>query len=319
MLVVLAAEGDDHPQHRHRLVDDRERAPLQLAGPSAGAARSASRRRRTTSRDSGTMTSESSASSQSISEAMTSIPTRVISDSAIGGMTITIVPSAAAWMLIWLISAPGLVLVVEGQREPLDVVEEVAAQVEDHVLLGLRPEVVVVDREAVADDDDQEAKSSIESSRTTASGLPPKICSMKPPGFVVVEDLVEDHRQRPRLGQAEDRARGPSAHGDEDQRFAIGPQIGLRPRQRLPKLPGPRLVAPAPRPPCRCGRSASGSGPIQGLIAAPPSPPTRGGSRSARSGRWPPIPARRRRRRPPPGLRSRRRPAGSPSPFPRGR
>ncbi len=37
---------------------------------------------------------------------MTSIPTSVSSASAIGGMTITMFPTAAAWMLIWLISAP---------------------------------------------------------------------------------------------------------------------------------------------------------------------------------------------------------------------
>ena len=33
VLVALAAERDDHPQHRHRLVDDRERAALEALDP----------------------------------------------------------------------------------------------------------------------------------------------------------------------------------------------------------------------------------------------------------------------------------------------
>ncbi len=128
------------------------------AAPPGSAARSAGRRRRRTSRAAAPRPARASASCQSISEAITSIPTSVTVASMIGGMTMTMLPTAAAWRLIWLISAPVCLLVVEGEREPLHVAEEVAAEVEDHVLLGLRAEVVVEHREAVADHDDQEAE-----------------------------------------------------------------------------------------------------------------------------------------------------------------
>ena len=79
--------------------------------------------------------------------------------SMIGGNAITMLPIDAAWMLIWLISWPVWRSVVEGQREALGVGEQVAAQVQHHVLLDLRVDVVVQHAEAVADDHDQEPES----------------------------------------------------------------------------------------------------------------------------------------------------------------
>src|SRR5689334_4808772 len=52
----------------------------------------------------------------------------------------------------------------------------------------------------------------------------------------VVQDLVEDHRQRPRLGQAEQGGED-GEDRDEDQRAAIWGKVGPDPRQHLPQLP----------------------------------------------------------------------------------
>ena len=254
----------------------------------------------------------------------------------------TMFPTAAACRLIWLISAPVWRWSWKVSESRWTWREEVAAQVEDHVLLGLRPEVVVEHGEArcrprrsgtgpatietrttqtsgsAAEDRTRRTRSGCLSCRTslriTASGH----------GSARPDHGGEDGQaDRPRSGSG-DRAQVGLARGrafQSSQALALGfAKASCRPLAPHPHGPMLGLIAvpasaPARRAP-RSGRLPFGIGRSRQARRAQRA--ARGGGREPRSSRGgiglgPPLPPAAA------AAAARRAPASSPSPCPRPR
>ena len=197
-------------------------------------------------------------------------------------------------MLIWLISAPVWRWSWKVSESRWAWCEEVAAQVEHHVLLGLRAEVVVETVKPLPTTTIRKRSRTIEIRTTQTSGSTPKTGSTNPVGLFFVEDLVEDHRQRPRLGQAEQRRE----HGQHDQpdqrspvrapgRDASAAAPSTAPRPLSASAPPSRLRLRSAAPTAHLAAAPSGahrgrlSLDVEPAAAATGRPPRRAGRRSS--------------------------------------
>ena len=124
-----------------------------------------------------------------------------------GGSDTVTDPTAAAWLLIWYMSAPVRLLSWYDSDSALRVAEQVAAQVEHHVLVELRVHVVVDDGQPVLEPCDEQPREDGDHEQRFA--VEPVEETNQSGERLVAEDGVDQERQRPRLTTTPSAPRGP--------------------------------------------------------------------------------------------------------------
>ena len=235
-LVRLAPERDDHPQHAHRLVHDRERLPLEpLDDLETGHdLRPVETERVVDERDCAEGDERDLPVDQKGDHRHADDSQEVLGedrerhgDRADGG-GLVVDPAHE------LASPAG---VVERQRQPLGVLEEVAPEVEHHALLEPGVDEAVDDRQRLRGDGEEEAE---RHHRREDRVLVREAEEEERGGRLVPRDVVEHQRERPGDGESRHRRE----HRQEEREagaLAVGADVGKDARNGLPELPPTRL------------------------------------------------------------------------------
>jgi hypothetical protein len=241
VLVALASERDDDPQHRHRLVDDRQRLPLlRLDELQAGHdARAVEPERVPDERHGDERDDRDLPRDQRHDDEHADQRQERLGDRRRGEEDH---PDRRSLHVDLLHQLAGHAPVVERQRQALRVVEQIAAQVEHHALLDLRVDPVAEHGEGVAQERDQEPCEDREGQQRVLVGVRAEHPLHRAAGRPLAQDVVDDDRQRPRLGQR-DRRRGERHEERADHELAVRLEVREGAGQRLPQIPRPLVHA----------------------------------------------------------------------------